>query len=311
MKILTRKNLALARNYIETHARPLDWALYEYHFESAPVESVMTQLEEYQNPDGGFGNSLEPDVRTPTSSTLATEIGLRKLMEMKIPPKHPKVQEAVVYLLDTFEPKTKTWRVVPRDVNEYPHAPWWHDEAGSLAQTFDDFLVIPRAGILACLLHYNDLVPKAFLDDVVEATLHDIQDAEDEIFGGGGDGLVYTRRLATAPHLQDSARERLCTKVKELTDKVVTRDPEKWSQYSAPPLKLAPTPDSITAEVLADCIPAYLDYLIGRQSPEGYWDPTWSWSEYSDDWEVAKREWRGDLTLDALVSLKAYGRIEL
>jgi len=310
MKMLTRDNFDRARGYLETQARPLDWALFKYHFEEAPVEDVLVQLSVYQNPDGGLGNALEPDVRTPTSSALATEIGLRKLVEMGIPSEHQLVRTAVAYLLDSFDSQTMTWRVLPEDANDYPHAPWWHDEAGSLARIFDDFLVIPRAGLAACLLHYHDLVSHVWLEQLINATLQDIQKMEDQKFGGGGDTIVYTRRLASAPHLPESMVDFLTTKVKKLADKFVTRTPEGWSGYCAPPVKLAPNPDSITAEVLMDCIPTHLDYLIDNQSPEGCWEPTWAWSDYPQDWEVAKKEWCGDLTLDTLVSLKAYGRIE-
>jgi hypothetical protein len=311
MKMLTRDNFARAREYLETLARPLDWALFKYHFEDAPAGDVLEQLGVFQNPDGGFGKALEPDVRTPTSSALATEIGLRKLVEMGISSQHPMVRSAVTYLQGSFETQTMTWRVIPEDANDFPHAPWWHEEAGSLLRTFDDFLVIPRAGLVACLLHYHDLVPGGWLEDVIRATIQDIQEMEEAAFGGGGDAIVYTRRLAAAPHLPESTVDFLANKVKKLADKFVTREHESWSGYCAPPVKLAPSPDAITAEVLSDCLPTHLDYLIDKQSPGGFWEPTWAWNDYPEDWEVAKKEWRGDLTLDTMVSLMAYGRIEL
>jgi hypothetical protein len=62
---------------------------------------------------------------------------------------------------------------------------------------------------------------------------------------------------------------------------------------------------------LADCLPTHLDYLIAQQSLHGYWDVTWEWGDYPDVWEVAKAEWRGILIMEALASLKAYGRIAL
>jgi hypothetical protein len=311
MKILSRENFSRAREYLETQARPLDWALFKYHFEGVPAAEVLEQLSVFQNPDGGFGNALEPDVRTPTSSGLATEIGLRKLVEMGIPSEHRMVRAAVAFLLDNFDSHTMTWRVIPEDANDYSHASWWHDEAGSLARTFDDFLVIPRAGLVACLLHYHDLVPGGWMEEVINATIQDIQEMDEAAFGGGGDAIVYIRRLAAAPHMPESTVDFLTNKVKKLADRFVTREPESWSGYCAPPVKLAPSPESITAEVLADCLPTHLDFLIEKQSPEGCWEPTWAWNYYPEDWEVAKKEWRGDLTLDTLVSLNIYGRIEV
>ncbi len=39
--------------------------------------------------------------------------------------------------------------------------------------------------------------------------------------------------------------------------------------------------------------------------------PTWEWDEYLDEWEVAKTEWIGNLTLEALLSLMKFNRIEM
>ena len=208
--------------------------------------------------------------------------------------------------MDTF-----VWRAVPHDINDFPHAPWWHDEDGSLEKTFDNFLVIPRAGILTALHHYHELTPGDWLTTVTEATIADFAVMQVDQFGGGGDSLVYARRLAEAPGLAPQHKAWLTTRVQELSQQIVTRDPSQWGQYCAPPLKLAPTPQSITAAPLEDCLPTYLDYLIETQHPEGYWDVTWAWNAYPEDWEVARREWRGVLTLENLLSLRAFGRVEI
>jgi hypothetical protein len=309
MKKLTRTQFERARSYLKKEARSLERAIFERHFEGGSAESVLTHLAGYQNLDGGFGNALEPDLRAPSSSALATEYGLRTLVELGIRSDHAMVRAAVTYVLDTLDEAATTWRVAPLDVNEHPHAPWWHDSEGSLARTFDDFLVIPRAGIIAQLYHYADLLPSGWLERVTQATIEAVKSMEEEKFGGGGDALNYLRELAEAPQLPVEVKERLVQRVRELAKRVVARDPEQWTSYCAPPVKLAPTPGAITAEVLADCLPAHLDYLISQQSPQGYWDVTWSWSDYPDVWEVAKVEWRGVLTMDTLISLNAYGRI--
>ncbi|MCJ7703815.1 MAG: hypothetical protein MUO62_19725 [Anaerolineales bacterium] len=98
-------------------------------------------------------------------------------------------------------------------------------------------------------------------------------------------------------------------RLQQLAAHIVARDPEQWSQYCAPPLKLAPRPQALTAGVLADCLPAHLDYILAQQRPEGFWDVTWAWSHYPEEWEVARREWRGSLTLETLTTLKAFGRM--
>ena len=53
-----------------------------------------------------------------------------------------------------------------------------------------------------------------------------------------------------------------------------------------------------------------LDMEIERQSDDGSWEPTWAWGQYEDAWQVARREWQGHLTLQTLLGLRAYGRID-
>ncbi len=101
MKQLSPAAFERARDSIKTQARPLDRSLFEYRFEQAPTESVLAELAHFQNGDGGFGHGLEPDVRTPASSALATGIGLRLLKELGCPADHPMVRRAVEFLLAT------------------------------------------------------------------------------------------------------------------------------------------------------------------------------------------------------------------
>ena len=310
MKNLTREGFIRARDYMLTQARPLERSIFELTFENGSVDQVLMHLENFQNADGGFGHSLEPDVRTPTSSALCTEIGLRYLAEWGQPPENSMVKAAVKYLIDSFSPDSQTWRVVPVDTNDYPHAPWWHNKKGSLAQTFDKFKVIPRAGILLSLYHYAEIVPADWLAEVTDQTIESIESLQTERFGGGGDTLVYALRLAQAPGLPDPLKARLWPFLRDVADAVVARDPDEWSGYSTPPIKLAPTPGSPVAELLADDLQVYLDYMVDQQTFDGAWEPTWHWGEnYPDDWVQAKKEWRGILTLDALIALRAFDRL--
>ena len=316
MNYLTREAFNRARDFIKTQARPLDRALFEHRFEDAPVERVAAALSRYQNADGGFGHALEPDVRTPHSSALATGIGLKLLKDLGFSPAHPMVAQAVVYLNDTIlENKTaQVWRAIPPEANDAPHAPWWHDEVkegeSSLAQTFNDFLIVPRAQIVGLLHHYAQLVPPDWLDTVTEATVATITSLDAEAFGGGGDTLRYALDLAETAALPAAYRDRLTPHLRAVADQIVCRDPAAWSGYCPTPLKIAPTPDCIVADMLHDALQAHLDYVIAHQTEAGSWEPTWSWGDaYPDAWAEAKREWRGHLTLETLTSLHAFGRL--
>jgi hypothetical protein len=304
MKRLNPEQFVRAREFLKIQARPLDRALFEHRFEAASAEHAISELACYRNADGGFGRALEPDLRTPSSSALCTGIA-------DCPSDHPLVSGAVQFLLDTFDEGRHVWRAVPHDANDYPHAPWWHDDDGSLARTFDEFVIIPRAQIVGLLQYYAKLVPGAWLDTVTEDTVTTIETLEDDAFGGGGDTLRYALDLTETHALPQRLKDRLVPRLRSLAEGIVSRDPEEWGGYCPTPLKIAPSPDSAVADTLWDDLQRNLDYKIDCQTPEGTWEPTWTWGDfYPQEWERAEQEWRGHLSLETLTSLRAYGRIE-
>jgi hypothetical protein len=84
---------------------------------------------------------------------------------------------------------------------------------------------------------------------------------------------------------------------------VVTLDPDAPGEVHRP-LDFAPLPDSIARRAFdAHTIAAQLDHLAASQQPDGGW--TFNWPAWSP---AAEAEWRGSLTVDALVVLRANGR---
>ena len=314
MKQLSREHFDQARRFLKEEARAIDRALFEFRFEGAPADAVAEALSAYQNPDGGFGHALEPDMWTPDSSALATDIGLTMLKEIGASADHPMVQRAVRYLCGTFDPHSGVWRVIPHGANDHPHAPWWHDEEGSLARTFDQFLIIPRARLVGLLHHFAPAVfgaaaPAEWLDDVTRRTVADVETI-DRLGTGGGDDLAYALDLAAEKSVPAPYRERVLDRVRREVPRAVSRDPAQWHAYSLHPLKIVHAPDSPVADLIWDVIQLDLDYQIDHQSPEGTWDPVWTWSgNYPDAWQQACHEWRGHLTLETLTTLRAFGRI--
>lgn len=275
----------------------------------ASPEDVWEQLSTFRNDDGGFGHGLEPDVRTPCSSALATALAVRVLRDTGCSAGHPMVREAIDFLIETYDSKTHVWRVVPKSTNDHPHAPWWHDEDGSLSRTFDGYLVIPRA-LIVSHLHVYELVPKDLLDEVTEATVSTLEKIP--VLGeGGGSDLEYAVELAQTPRLPDVDRERLRAKILQAIPDVVVRDPGKWGTYCIILLRAVRSPTALGADLITEELAAHLDYVIRDRQSDGSWIPSWFWGNaYPDIWPQAETEWRGILTLENLMTLSAFGRIE-
>jgi hypothetical protein len=305
---LTDESRKRAFAFLRTGARPLERRLARARFEGWSYAPVLDALEGFRNADGGFGSAIEPDVRTPSSSALGTCLALRVLREAGCGFDDEMVRGAIDFLVETCDRASMTWRVVPPDANEHPHAPWWHDVKGSLAKTFDGFRIIPRALAVSHLHAFSKLVPPGFLAEVTEAAVDAIERAP-VLGSGGGSDLEYTIELAETPDLPPDLRGRLGRRIRSAIPDVVERDPIRWGTYCITPLRIAPRPDAFGADLIRDELEAHLDFTIGHQAEDGAWDPTWTWGDsYPEIWPIAREEWRGILTLETLTALRAFGR---
>jgi hypothetical protein len=306
MRSLSAEAFGRAKEYLMTSGRPLEQARFRSLFEDGSLEDVAAALAAFQNPDGGYGHALEPDARAPTSGALATSVGLGVLRDVGATADHAQVRAAVGYLLATLDPDEKVWRIIPADANDYPHAPWWTDEDGSLRQAFGAYEVNPRADLVGLLHTYARLVPADMLDDLTERTIASIEASDQEEHA-----LICAVRMAETKELPARYRERLAPRVRELVMQTATRDPAAWSEYGPQPLWYVSAPDSLCAADLAEATPANLDFLIESQSEDGSWKPTFNWGGmYPDAAPQAERDSTSMLTYRALAQLRAFGRIE-
>ena len=302
---LTQDAQERAKAFIFEKGRPLEQARYLYHFENGGATAVLSQLSPFQNEDGGFGHALEPDMRLPQSSVLATTVALQILGEIKATSQEPIIQVAMQYLLDNYEPDTKVWPIVPTHNNDFPHAPWWHDD-GNIRQNFGQFRANPRAEIVGYLFTYNALVPDGFAQEIAhEITVH-LQSYTNKV-----DMHDLACYIATAenPAIPQSLRTQLAPKLNHSLLATVETDPAKWGGYTPKPLAYIHHPNSPFAALMPEAIAANLDDTIKRQQPDGSWQPPWSWGDsYPDAWTQAKNEWAGILTLNTLKQIQAFGR---
>ncbi len=307
MKKLTQAAFLRATSFIEEHGRSLEQQLLSYHFGSGTKEAVLMALAPYQNEDGGFGQGLEPDVRTPASSALATQQAFHLLRTIGVAAEEAMVRRAVEYLLKSYDAGRGVWPIVPPEVEDAPHAPWW--TYVDTDKNFGGFLANPRAAIVGFLHDYAALVYPDFLAQVTALTLTCLETAPDKM--EMHDLLCYVT-LAETENLPQAQKEQAQSKLRQVAAHSLEMNPAAWGGYGLLPLGVISAPDHFLAATVPDAaIQANLDLLIDSQLSDGAWAPAWNWAFVSETaWQAAELGWKSQITLTNLKLLHAFERIE-
>ncbi|GKV54953.1 hypothetical protein NCCP2222_09000 [Sporosarcina sp. NCCP-2222] len=291
---ITKDQALQAVKFMKEKARPLEKALYEFDFEDGSPDKVLEELHAFQNEDGGFGNGLEPDFRCEASSALATTIGLHHLSHIGADDSNQMVERAVHYMLQTFDEQQMGWEIVPKEVETAPRAIWWNYGG-------DWPWGNPSADVIGLLHHYRKLVP----DDLLHKLTAFAVDYVCQLTASDHHEIQCIVRMMDA--LPETEANRIAGKVNELLIANVTTNPDKWSGYCLLPLQIVTSPESPFAELFKDSIPANIEHLLSTQDEDGSWKPAWAWGQFEEEFQQAKMEWSGVLTLDHIRVLHAFG----
>lgn len=302
--LLTVEAFGRAAAFLQ-QSRPLDQALFAFHFKQGSPEPVRAALKAYQNADGGFFG-LEPDIGFPASTVLSTCHALHMLHEIGTASDHGLVQPALSYLLRNFDESLDAWPIIPPQDNSRPHAPWWH-YSDKFTENWHRFQDNPRPDALACLSTFPSEITATLRQHVTHAVVSRLNQAAHEI---ELDSVRCYLRLYDAPAISPELHHALEKALPSWIEKSVERDPSNWSGYRLRPLEVAPAADSPWRKILGESIAQNLDYLIQNQTPAGCWDPHWHWGDFFPEaWPAAKQKWQAVLTLANLRTLRSYGRI--
>ena len=307
-KMMSREAFSRAAEYLRREARPLEKALFEYNFGGGSRTQVLAALVPYQNADGGFGNALEPDMRAPASTVIATTFALAILREIGADEETSGLPAALAYLVDAYDVEKERWPIISPGVEEAPHAPWWDYEASR--ESFRGFWANPRASVVGYLWQYRKLVPSPFVEEALRSAVADLMAYAQHM---EMHDLVCFVDLLETPALPEETFGDLLDRLRRAAARSTVTDPAEWNGYNLKPLTVVRSPDTPLAAAFAPAIiEANLDYLLASQGEDGTWRPNWSW-EFVDGaaWATAAREWTGVLTLRNLQTLRAFGRIEI
>jgi hypothetical protein len=283
-------DLAAAAQFIAAHARLIDRRRFAVVDGDGSAENVLRALAAYRNDDGGIGH-LEPDLRTPASQTVCVLYALDLMHEVG-------VADAALATgaLDWLQTVTLGDGGVPfvlPTAKGWPHAPWYPvtDAPGSSP--------LMTAGIAAAT--YRLGLEHAWLgpaSDYCWEHVGELAEADPYTFRYGVDFLDAVPDRARADHVLAGLADRIpadgLLRVQAGTEGEVLR-----------PLDLAPWPQHAARRLFDDAvIERELDRLAAEQRDDGGWTFTWA------EWNPAVAwEWRGAVTVQALRTLNAYGRL--
>lgn len=296
-----------ARAFMYRCARPLELALWQYHFEGGSAENVLHALSFYQNEDGGFGHALEADNWNPNSSPLTTQTAVDILFQLDAPADHPIVQGVLRYLDSgkDFDEKHRQWPGSIPSNNEHPRAVWW---------TWEDkeaFNYNPTAALAAFILQYADRSSALYAKGLAIAREAVAWLLAQEPFAEKHVVFLFIRLAEYAkghdiPGL-DALEERLHAQV----PLCVCHDLSKYGvEYVDRPTDLIDGPQHPYYPDIAEAADAECQFLIDSQLPDGSYPVPWKWwNEYTAEYEVAAMWWKGHIVLKHMVYLKNFGRI--
>jgi hypothetical protein len=290
-----------AARFLAVSSRILERREFNHLFRSGPADAVLAALAPYQNPDGGFGQALEPDARAPGSQPAHTLFALTVLDATGLV-SGPIVADICRYLTSVTQPDGGVPFVYP-NIAEWPKAPWWEvqgDTPGSL---------LPTAAIVGLLR--KNRVDHPWLTAATEFCWTAIEALEKshpyEI-----EACVPFLDHAPDRRRAESAAERLGALVRE--NRWAVLDPNALDQFQPEgyaagevhyPHDYAQNPTSLARRWFSgDELARSLDALAAAQQDDGGWPINWQvWTP------ITGLEWRGHVTIRALIILRAYGRL--
>lgn len=325
---LTQDNFIKARDFILANGTDIDRAWFRYNFEDENEEEFLRVLNNYQYENGGFGG-LYHEFAYQGPCLKSTEIAIEYIFGLKQKPSAdlPIIKNTVKFLLDTYLAGRGGWgEVVVPKVNDSTHCYWsrWRGEDNSPIDDEDERIEKYDANEKACfaafISFYSELVPNELCDEILKYPVQHILRYYDKNSAEFNAALFdkdcpypFEYLVAFVPYLNDKDL------VKRLSD-TLSQNPTAFMEldfarsdadYVHLPCDWAvKSPDSILYSAVKELVDESLEYRIKQQSTDGRWPLGWSFGN-DEGMQELQIKYETYKTLDMLVKLKRFGRIEV
>lgn len=282
-------------SFLAAHGRLLDRRRLQLLLQEQDAELVLTALEAYRNPDGGYGWGLEPDLRSNVSQPVAAMHALEVLAEVAPVVTSPRAVELCDWLHRHTLPDGGLPLALPV-ADAAGCAPFWARADPGTSSLQMTAQVAANAQLVG--RHQGNVAVHPWLSAATEYCL----DAVSRIDEPHAYELMFALRFLDAvADLRPEALELLERLGRSLPATGSVHVEGGTADETLHPLNFAPYPGRPSRALFSDnVIAADLERLATQQQPDGGW--LVDFPSYSP---AAALEWRGYTTVHAVQVLRS------
>jgi hypothetical protein len=291
---LTAPRLAHARQFLGLNARLLEQRRFEHLVDGGSVAPALTALRAYQNPDGGFGHGLEPDLRGPESEPVPAWSALGVLDELDA--RRGPALAGILRSLAKAEVAGGGLPFVLPAASRSPHAPWWETGPGRVRGSLN-----PTAEIASYLAQHRvrtrwrdraNVWCWERIDRLGAVNRYELRVV-----------LAFLDTSPDRPRAEATlARLRPLVRAADVVELDARKEVDAFR-----PLDYSPMPGLRSRSLFREEeIATHLDRIVREQRPDGGWGvnfPIWT--------PITRFEWEGCQTVEMVRVLQSNGRVAL